>query len=136
MNRKSRHRVRIFRWLFVGFLGITANAMLDVAYAQSVVGIWDCQTLSPTPFGRCWGQTILMANGTFTRSNQCGNLMAGDEGTYKAGEGYIHYNINKCWPTEYHGRTMHCLTSETAYFEWVDANTLRTQNGVECHRSR
>lgn len=136
MNRKPRYCVKVFSLLFMGSMGITANTMLNVAYAQNIVGIWDCQSLSPTPFGMCRGQTILMANGNFSRSNQCGNLMAGDEGTYKAGDGYIHYNIGNCWPTTYHGSTMHCLKSETVYFQWVDANTVRTQDGTECHRSR
>jgi len=135
MNRKPNHCIRVCCWLFVGSMGIAANALVNVAQAQSVVGIWECRSLSPTPFGMCQGQTILKPNGTFSRLNRCGTLMAGDEGTYKAGEGYVHYDIKNCWPTEYHGKPMHCLKSETFYFQWVDANTVRGE-GSECRRSR
>lgn len=136
MNGKPNPRAKVFRLLLVGSLGIAASAALDVARAQNVAGVWDCELPAPTPWGMCRGRTILMPDGTFSRANQCGNLMAGDEGNYKAGEGYVHYDIAKCWPTEYHGKTMHCLKSETVYFRWVDADTLQTQDGVECHRSR
>jgi hypothetical protein len=133
MKRRAHTTPTIVALIFV--VGIAASQMLDVAHAQSLAGIWQCRTLAPTPWGMCQGKTILMRDGTFSRSTQCGALKNGDKGTYTAGDGYIHYKIEDCWPKEYQGKPMHCLKSETFYFQWVNPDTVRGQ-AVECFRSR
>jgi len=125
----------VFALIFLGFIGTMSNAICDEAQAQNIVGTWQCRSMSPTPLGICQGQTILKPDGTFLRSNRCGDLMAGDEGTYTTGQGYIHYNIKNCYPKTYHGKPMRCLESETFYFQWVNKDTVRGQD-VECFRSR
>lgn len=133
MNRSFNTFTTVFFLSFIGFMGSTASPVLDVAHAQSVVGVWQCRSLSPTPLGMCEGQTILNKDGTYSRRDRCGNLQSWDTGAYKTGEGYIHYEMKDYEPKEYMGKPMTRPKSDTTYFQWVGPNTIRA-GSVECNR--
>lgn len=135
MKPKRTAYARALVMLCIGCLGILASTMLDMAHAQSVVGIWQCRNLSPTPFGMCQGEVVLKPDGTYTRLDQCGQLQAWDTGFYQTGDGYIHYILRDYEPKKYLRRPMHRPGSDTFYFQWVDPNTVRGSN-VECYRIR
>lgn len=76
MNTKLNRCVKGFCWLFIGSVGIAANAALNAAHAQRVGGL-----------GEQPGPTLLMAQGT----HPYGGLLADDEGTDKIGGDYSYY---------------------------------------------
>lgn len=92
------------------------------AAAQDVTGIWRSQVV--TAFGMCYGETILMPKGRFSKTFRCGEMFTKDVGTYTVGEGYIHFNIQDHEPKVWKGKRMTWPNSETVFIEFVGPDRI------------
>ena len=99
------------------------------AAQQDVTGTWRAQAV--TAFGMCYGETILMPNGRFSKTVRCSELFVRDVGTYTVEfgtytvgegyeeyEGYIRINIRDHEPKVYKGNPMTWVKSETVFFRF------------------
>ena len=86
------------------------------AAQQDVTGIWRAQVV--TAVGMCYGETILMPKGRFSKTSKCGEMFTKDVGTYTVGEGYIHFDIQDHEPKIYKGKPMTWVKSETVFFRF------------------
>ena len=98
------------------------------AAQQDVTGIWRAQFV--TAFGACYGETILMPNGRFSKTSKCGEMFTKDVGTYTVGEGYIHFNIQDHEPKFYKGKPMSWVKSETVFFQFVGPDRIMCHDRI------
>jgi hypothetical protein len=143
----ERRKMKSFKQCFMLLVMLMVGGVLllpvgtgDLLYAQSVVGTWECPNVM-TPWGLAHGKTILMPDGTFTKTVRCGEMMTWDKGTYTTGTGYIHYKIQDHEPKIYKGQQMHWPKEETSYFEFAGSDRIVSSNRdggarVECYRVR
>ncbi len=96
----------------------------------NLVGVW--QAHFSTPLGPAVSQTILMPDGSFTKTVRAGGMMTWDAGMYSVGQGYIHFYIHDHEPKIYKGVRMHWVTSETVFFHMTGPRSddlRRSRNG-------
>ncbi len=86
------------------------------AVPSNLVGVWRAQVL--TPWGLATGETVLMPDGSFTKTFSVGEMITLDVGMYTVGDGYIHFYIRDHEPKIYKGVHMHWVTSETVFFQF------------------
>jgi len=136
---RNRSRIALLV-LVVGWVLVLPVGESGLLHAQSVVGVWECPNV-PTPWGPAHGKTILMPDGTFTKTVRCGEMLTWDKGTYTVGKGYVHYKIHDHEPKAYKGKQMHWIKEETSFFEFVGPDRIVSGNRgggvrVECYRVR
>jgi hypothetical protein len=98
------------------------QGIFAAAPQQDVKGIWRSEVA--TAFGKCYGETILMPKGRFSKTFRCGEMFTKDVGTYTVGEGYIHFNIEDHEPKVYKGKPMSWVNSETVFFQFVGPDRM------------
>ena len=140
MRRVSNNQLIILVVILMGLSVVIAVGERDLVHAQSVVGVWDCPGV-PTPWCVANGKTILMKDGTFTKTVKCGEMSTWDKGTYTVGKGYIHYKIQDHEPKVYKGKPMSWFKEETTYFEFAGPDQIVCGNPtdqvrVRCYRAR
>ncbi|NJD08463.1 MAG: hypothetical protein FIA97_18490 [Methylococcaceae bacterium] len=119
MNRTT---IRASTIAFAGFMSFWAGVGVSESLAQDVVGTWQSQVT--TPYCMAAGETILMPDGTFSKTFRCGEMFTLDTGTYKVGEGYIHFNIQDHEPKTWRGKPMHWVKSETVFFQMAGPDRM------------
>jgi hypothetical protein len=140
MRRVQNNQLIILVAFLMGLSVVMAVGEHDLVQAQSVVGVWECPGV-PTPWCVANGKTVLMKDGTFTKTVKCGEMSTWDKGTYTVGEGYIHYKIQDHEPKVYKGKTMNWFKEETSYFQFAGPDQIvcgkpTDQVRVRCYRAR
>ncbi len=138
--RRSKSHAMLFTLLLAGCALVLAVGEHDILHAQSLVGVWECPGV-PTPWGPAYGKTILMPDGTFTKTAKCGDMQTWDKGTYTVGKGYVHYKILDHEPKVYKGKPMSWFKEETTFYKFVGPDRIlcgSSMDGlhVECYRAR
>jgi hypothetical protein len=108
--------------IVLALIGLISPGQGVFVAAQDLTGIWRSQVA--TDFGMCYGETILMPTGRFSKTSICGEMFTKDVGTYTVGEGYIHFNIHDHEPKFYKGKPMSWVKSETVFFEFVGPDRI------------
>jgi len=98
------------------------------AVAQDLIGTWASQVTTPLCVGTA--ETILMPNGSFSKTFRCGQLVTWDTGMYTVGEGYIHFNITDHEPKKYNGKHMQWVKSETVFFRFIGPNRMMCHDRI------
>ena len=96
--------------------------------AESLVGTWQSQI--QTPFGIGYGKTVLMPDGTFTKTFRAGQMFTWDVGKYTVGRDYIHFTIEDHEPKVYMGKPMNWVKSETIFFRFIGSDRLSCEDRV------
>jgi hypothetical protein len=96
--------------------------------ARSLVGVWQSQV--QTPYGMSYGRTILMPDGTFTKTFRLGQMITWDTGKYTVGQNYIHFTIEDHEPKKYMGKKMNWVKSETIFFKFLGPNKISCEDRI------
>jgi hypothetical protein len=106
----------------------TENAAGQRSGAGSLVGVWVSQT--PTPWGLSYTRTILMPDGTFTKTAKAGHMFTWDTGVYTLGPDFIHFIIQDHEPKFYLGQPMRWVTSETVFFRFLGPDSISCEDRI------
>lgn len=82
------------------------------------------------PWGAGFGETILLPNGTFSKTSRIGELFTRDVGRYTVGPGYIHFSIADHEPKIYKGVPMRWVRSETVFFRFMGPDQLSCEDRI------
>ena len=104
------------------------QGVFPAAKRQDLTGIWQSQFLSP--FGMCYGETILMPKGQFSKKVTCGQMVITDVGTYTIGEEYIHFDIKDHEPKIYKGKKMDWVKSETVFYQFIGPDRIKCHDRI------
>lgn len=101
---------------------------------RTLVGVWEGQQVNPVLGLATYVQTVLQPGGSYTFMAQAGNLLTRHWGKYDVGQGFIRFNLEGGKPKEWCG-PLGCQEivwpeEETIFFQWLDANTIQTHNGL------
>jgi len=96
--------------------------------AARLVGVWRSQV--QTAWGMGYGETVLKADGTFSKTARIGDLFTWDIGRYTVGPDYIHFTIDDHEPKYYKGVPMQWVRSETVFFKFIGADQLSCEDRV------
>jgi hypothetical protein len=140
MKKVSQNYSIILIAFLVGCGVVMAAGQHDLVQAQSVVGVWECPGVA-TPWCVANGKVILMKDGSFTKTVECGEMSTWDKGIYTVGQGYIHYKIQDHEPKTYKGKPMRWFKEETTYFQFAGPDQIvcgnpTDQARVRCYRAR
>ena len=122
---------RVFLIMLVLFVVLTWWPKMSAGQrsnAESLVGTWQSQI--QTPFGLGYGKTILMPDGTFTKTFRAGRMFTWDVGKYTVGRDYLHFTIEDHEPKVYMGQPMHWVKSETIFFRFIGSDRLSCEDRV------
>ena len=123
--RESRVMVAL---ALIGLLGTSPAAWGDDAAASALIGTWRANV--STPWGPGVAETILMKNGSFSKTFRIGEMKTLDTGKYTIGEGYIHFDIKDHEPKVYKGKPMSWVKSETVFFQMMGPDRMLCEDRI------